>query len=127
MRKEIPDVLEHLIDMDLPIEGIFAPYFLTLFLYSTPKEIAERIIDWFLYKGEDFLLEMTVKMLKMKRTKILKFRDSQEASFELQFYLSKKIVEECCSDTSIKSILSQSQISNTNWIDSLLSFNTKKK
>lgn len=45
MRKEIPDVLEHLIDMDLPIEGIFAPYFLTLFLYSTPKEIAERIID----------------------------------------------------------------------------------
>lgn len=70
---------------------------------------------------------MTVKMLKMKRTKILKFRDSQEASFELQFYLSKKIVEECCSDTSIKSILSQSQISNTNWIDSLLSFNTKKK
>lgn len=45
MKKEVPDVHDHLVASDLPIEGIFAPYFLTLFLYSTPKTIAEKIID----------------------------------------------------------------------------------
>lgn len=111
MKKEVEDVYQHLMDMDLPIEGIFAPYFLTLFLYSTPIHIAERIIDCFLYKGEDFMLEMTIKMLKMKRSKILRFQAEHGCSFELQMYLSKQMVEECCADTTIKSILSQSQLS----------------
>lgn len=113
MKKEVPEVYQHLMDQDLPIEGIFAPYFLTLFLYSTPINIAERIIDCFLYKGEDFLLEMTIRMLKMKRAKILKFDSEQGCSFELQMYLSKQMVEECCADTTIKSILSQSQLSES--------------
>ena len=45
MKKEIEDIYNLLIENDLPIEGVFAPYFLTLFLYSTPIKIAERIID----------------------------------------------------------------------------------
>jgi hypothetical protein len=74
MIKDVNDVYLHLVDNDLPIEGVFAPYFLTLFLYSTPIPIAERIIDCFLYKGEDFLIEMTIQMLKLKQDKILSFR-----------------------------------------------------
>ena len=119
MKKEIPDVHDHMVALELPIEGVFAPYFLTLFLYSTPMNIAERIIDCFLYKGEDFLLEMTIKMLKIKRRRILGIDGTQESSFELQSYLGKQLVEECCADTSIKSILSQSQLGTTGWIGKL--------
>lgn len=111
MKKEVEDVYLHMMEQDLFVEGVFAPYFLTLFLYSTPIVIAERIIDCFLYKGEDFLLEMTIRMLKMKRAKILKFKSEHGCSFELQMYLSKQMVEECCADTTMKSILSQSQLS----------------
>jgi hypothetical protein len=45
MRKEVEDIYLHLLDNELPIEGVFAPYFITLFLYSTPVNIAEKIID----------------------------------------------------------------------------------
>lgn len=45
MKKEVEDIYLHLMQNDLPIEGVFAPYFLTLFLYSTPINIAVRIID----------------------------------------------------------------------------------
>jgi len=112
MKKEVEDIYDHLINQELPIEGIFAPYFLTLFLYSTPVNIAEKIIDWFLYKGEDFILEMIIKMLKMKQNKILKFKWDHPPSYELQIYLSKEMVEECCADASIKSILGHSQLSD---------------
>jgi TBC1 domain family protein 1 len=112
MIKEVEDVYMHLAQQELPVEGVFAPYFLTLFLYSTPINIAERIIDCFLYRGEEFILEMTIRMLKMKRTKILKFQSEHGCSYELQMYLSKQIVEDCCKDSTMKSILSQSQLSD---------------
>ena len=110
MKKEIEDIYDLLIQSELPIEGVFAPYFLTLFLYSTPIKIAERIIDWFLYSGEKFMLDMTIQMLKMKRTEILKFCNYETAPFDLQVYLSKKMVIECCSDKTIKSILIMSKL-----------------
>uniref|UniRef100_A0A7S3J9A0 Rab-GAP TBC domain-containing protein n=1 Tax=Euplotes harpa TaxID=151035 RepID=A0A7S3J9A0_9SPIT len=113
MKKDCVEIYDLLEDHGMPIEGIFAPYFVTLFLYSTPISVAEKIIDCFLYKGEDFLIEMTIRMLKMKRSKILRFNHYESAAFELQMYLSKQMVEECCADTSIKSILSQSQLSET--------------
>lgn len=112
MKKEVEDVLIHLMEHDLPIEGVFAPYFITLFLYSTPIVTAEKIIDCFLYKGEDFLIEMTIRMLKLKRHKILQFSSENGCSYELQLYLSKEMVEECLSDTTIKSILGQSNLGN---------------
>ena len=111
MKKEIEDIYDLLTENDLPIEGVFAPYFLTLFLYSTPIKIAERIIDWFLYRGEEFMLEMTIQMLKMKRAEILKFRNYEAAPFDLQIYLSKQMVAECWSDKTIKSILNISKLS----------------
>ena len=111
MKKEVEDIYLHLVEQELPLEGMFAPYFLTLFLYSTPVNIAVKIIDCFLYRGEDFLLEMTIRMLKMKRTEILSLESDEGPCFELQVYLSKKLVEECCTDTSIKSILGKSQLS----------------
>ena len=114
MRKEVGDIYDVLCNLDLPIEGVFAPYFVTLFLYSTPIEIAERIIDWFLYKGEKFLLEMTIRMLKMRRQSIFKLLGSDSAAFEIQVYLSKHMVEDWCSDTTIKSILNKSQLSSYN-------------
>ena len=45
MKKEVEDIYDHIVEQELPIEGVFAPYFLTLFLYSTPVNIAEKIID----------------------------------------------------------------------------------
>ena len=45
MKKEAEDIYIHFVEQELLIEGVFAPYFLTLFLYSTPINIAEKIID----------------------------------------------------------------------------------
>jgi len=94
MKKEVEDIYNRLVEYDLPVEGVFAPYFLTLFLYSTPIQVAEKIIDCFLHEGENFLLDMTVKMLRMKRSKIMKFVDDDFSAFHLQNYLSKQMVEE---------------------------------
>lgn len=94
MKREVEEIYDVLVQLDLPMEGIFAPYFLTLFLYSTPIEIAEKIIDCFLYNGEEFLLEMTIRMLKMKRQTILCLICKDSAAFDIQVYLSKNMVED---------------------------------
>mmetsp|Transcript_19878 Transcript_19878/g.19499 ORF Transcript_19878/g.19499 Transcript_19878/m.19499 type:complete len:172 (+) Transcript_19878:457-972(+) len=108
--KEVPEIYNHMVEQELPIEGVFAPFFLTLFLYSTPVHIALRIIDCFLYKGEDFLLELTVKMLKLQKEKILSFVSDCGPCFELQMYLSKNLVQECCENKTVKSILGRPEV-----------------
>lgn len=48
-------------------------------------------------------------MLKSKEEKILSFVSDNGPCFELQMYLSKNLVEECCGDSTVKSVLGRSE------------------
>lgn len=78
----------------------FSAYFLTLCVYIAPLEVSVKIMDLFLMEGEEVLLNLILKMLVLKKTKILRLK-----SGELHNFLSKRLVVECFEQYKAESLL----------------------
>lgn len=50
----------------LQVEAIFAPLFMTLYVYMIPVEIATRLFELFILDGEMALMRAILKMIDLK-------------------------------------------------------------
>lgn len=70
-----PDVLSHLEENGLQIEGTFSAFFMTLYVYRTPLEIATRLFELFILDGDAALIKCILKCIGLRKRKILKLED----------------------------------------------------
>ena len=70
-----PEVLAHLEENSLQIEGTFSAFFMTLYVYRTPLEIATRLFEVFIIDGDMALIKCILKSIGLRKRKILKLED----------------------------------------------------
>lgn len=70
-----PDVLAHLDENGLQIEGTFSAFFMTLYVYKTPLEIATRLFEVFILDGDAALIKFILKSIGLRKKKILHLED----------------------------------------------------
>jgi hypothetical protein len=101
IKYNFPDVLKHLKYNGLEIEGTFISFFMTLYVYRTPLEIATRIFEIFILDGETALIKALLRVIELRKRKILRLVDE-----ELQKYMLEDIIVECIDRYSISSLIS---------------------
>jgi hypothetical protein len=79
---QLPTVMEYLEECDLDMMMCFGEQLFTILLYDVPRTFAKRILDLFLFEGEEMIFSIIINMLKICKDKIL----SLEAEV-LLFYL----------------------------------------
>ena len=77
MEEEQPEVLEHLRQNSMEIEGSFSPHFMTLFVYLTPIEIATRLFEVFILDGDMALISLLMRMIELKEGELLARHDTE--------------------------------------------------
>lgn len=91
LKKKCPKVYKHLVTTaQLNVEAAFSSLFITLFIYDLPKEQAVRVFEMFLLDGEQLLIKMLVRMVKIKEKKILTLYE-----LDLLKYLRSEMIQEC--------------------------------
>mmetsp|Transcript_17896 Transcript_17896/g.20310 ORF Transcript_17896/g.20310 Transcript_17896/m.20310 type:complete len:167 (-) Transcript_17896:282-782(-) len=100
IKRHLPEIHNHLEEHGLPIDGCFSQHIITLFLYDTPMEFANRVIDVFLVEGHRIILQVIIRLLVLKKDKILALKGN-----ELWVYLKNEIVVECVCENEISSII----------------------
>ena len=101
IKYNFPDVLKHLNENGLEIEGTFSSFFMTLYVYRTPLEIATRLFEIFILDGETALIKALLRVIELRKRKILRLEDEA-----LQKYMLETIIEECIDRYSISSLIS---------------------
>ena len=66
LRAEQPQILEHLEENYLVIEGTFTGHFMTFGLNCCPLEISSRLFDVFVLDGEKSLPKVLLRMFELK-------------------------------------------------------------
>ena len=61
----LPLVMEHMQKCELDMMTCFGHHFFTLFLYNVPKTFAKRLLDLFLFEGENMVYSILINMLKI--------------------------------------------------------------
>ncbi|CAG9313169.1 unnamed protein product [Blepharisma stoltei] len=96
----LPEVHCHLQTENLEIT-CFSPFFITIFGCKAPIQNAMRVIDMFLYEGEQVLYSLLLNMLTLKRGKILRM------NFEELFrYFNNEMAKECLDEYNLATLLS---------------------
>ena len=101
IKLNFPEVLKHLSDNMLHIEGTFSSFFMTLYVYKCPLEIATRIFEIFILEGEQALIKALLRVIELRKRKILRLQDEV-----LQKYMLEDIIVECIGKYSISSLIS---------------------
>lgn len=96
----LPIVHTHLHSCEINLMACFSQYMMSLFIYDTPLELSLRVVDMFLFEGEQVIYRVILKMLNFKRERIL-----TTAPDELCVYLRKSLVKECVEELHITSLL----------------------
>lgn len=100
MDQEYPEVLEHLENNGLVVEGTFSPHFMTLFVYLTPLEIATRLFEVFILDGDLAIVRLLIRMIDLKQGEIMSRSD-----VELQRYVLSGMIIECVEEYSVAYLL----------------------
>lgn len=58
-------------DNCLMIEGTFSAFFMTLYVYRTPIEIATRLFEMFILDGDVALIKVILRSIGHRKRKIL--------------------------------------------------------
>ncbi|KAL4466571.1 hypothetical protein ABPG73_015142 [Tetrahymena malaccensis] len=91
MKEYIPKIYQHIADVGLESYSCFSQYFFTILLYNAPKTVQKRILDLFLFEGEQILYSVIIKMLTLCSDIILSIYDMQK----MMEFFKKGILEEC--------------------------------
>ena len=100
LEQENPQVLRHLQENFLEVQGTFTAHFMTLFIYLTPIEIATRLFEVFILDGDLALIRILLRMIDLKHKELLVRRD-----VELQKYVLSGMIIECVEEYSIAYLL----------------------
>eukprot|EP00826_Nyctotherus_ovalis_P004630 TRINITY_DN11014_c0_g1_i6.p1 TRINITY_DN11014_c0_g1~~TRINITY_DN11014_c0_g1_i6.p1 ORF type:complete len:183 (+),score=29.94 TRINITY_DN11014_c0_g1_i6:48-551(+) len=73
LKRHLPNIFSHLVELGLEFSGLFSHIFLTGFVYRTPIKLATRIFDLFIVEREKVLIATTISMLRIMERKILAF------------------------------------------------------
>ena len=65
MKKFVPNILQHIYNLELDLNMCFSQYYLTLVIYNTPLGLAKRILDLFLLQGERAIHSVILRMMKI--------------------------------------------------------------
>lgn len=101
MKRKLSDIAQHFLRQDIEYTMCFSQCLITIFLYDAPLELSTRIMDMFLFEGEQILFTVILKMLQMKRDKILHLK-----SQDLYMYIRQRMVRECFQEYHIQTLLS---------------------
>ena len=91
LEKRTPEVYQRMDAIGLNTDMCFNQYFVTLCLYNTPKPLAARVLDLFLFRGEDVLFELLVKAVSMFKKEILQMSQMEH----LFNFLKTDLMNEC--------------------------------
>ncbi|KAL4483879.1 hypothetical protein ABPG72_006254 [Tetrahymena utriculariae] len=91
MKEYIPQIFNHIADVGLDSYSCFSQYFFTILLYNAPKTVQKRILDLFLFEGEQILYSVIIKMLTLCSDIILSINDMQK----MMEFFKKGILDEC--------------------------------
>ena len=69
----VPNVIEHLRNLGIELNGLFSHIFLTAFIYKTPLDLAAKIFDLFILEKEDALIIVAINMFRVMQDKILTY------------------------------------------------------
>ena len=65
MKKFVPNILQHIYNLELDLNMCFSQYYLRLVIYNTPLVLAKRILDLFLLQGERAIHSVILRMMKI--------------------------------------------------------------
>ncbi|EAR89881.3 rab-GTPase-TBC domain protein (macronuclear) [Tetrahymena thermophila SB210] len=91
MKEYVPQIFQHIADVGLDSYSCFSQYFFTILLYNAPKTVQKRILDLFLFEGEQILYSVIIKMLTLCSDIILSIYDMQK----MMEFFKKGILDEC--------------------------------
>ncbi|EGR27308.1 Rab6 GTPase activating GAPCenA, putative [Ichthyophthirius multifiliis] len=91
LQQELPQIRQKIIDCGLSVYICFPQYFFTILLYNSPKNFQKRVIDLFLFKGEEALMQIIINMLNFCQDIILKIEDTED----IMQFLRKGIMIKC--------------------------------
>ena len=86
---ELPEIGLHFKNNDTNIYGLFSHFFLTIFIYGVPFAFAIRVIDMFLIKGEEVVIECLLRIMNIMKKEILERK--QEEIYE---YIKSNMVNQ---------------------------------
>jgi hypothetical protein len=99
--KKFPKILKYLKkDTNIDLAAVFSSIFITLFVYDVPHYVATRIFELFLFEGEEVLIRLMFKMIKIKQNKILKMPD-----LECLHYMRRGMIMECIKEIPLSDLL----------------------
>jgi len=73
VKYRVPNVYNHLKQLEIDFYGVFSHIFLSAFIYKTPIELAIRIFDIFLIDKEKGLIACGINMLNIMQNKIISY------------------------------------------------------
>ena len=101
MAAKFPKVLKNLqTDPNMDLAAIFSSILITLFVYDVPHYVATRIFELFLLEGEEVILRLIFKMIKLKQKKLLQMVD-----YQCMQYMRKGMIMECIKEYPLSQLL----------------------
>lgn len=100
IKKRHPEVHRHFAVEGVEMMVCFSQYFITLFMYDTPFDMAFRIMDLFLLEGEHVLFNLLLKMIMLKKEKILSISGQ-----DIYSYLRSRLVRDCYDEYNVATLL----------------------
>lgn len=100
LQNNLQQVYEHFQKEGIELT-LFSWCYITLFICRGPLDFSERVMDMFLYEGEQIIHSILLKMLSLKKNKILRMKFE-----ELFGFLNDGLVKECCQEYHFTTLLS---------------------
>ena len=103
--RTLPRLYRHLEGEEVPLDVPFTPFVMTIFACGTPHELAVRVMDVFLVKGEEVLFTLLLRMLLLKEEEVLSLHSEVPATQSLYNYLKHSLVLDCCAQYPLTTLL----------------------
>lgn len=103
LAKKLPKVLKYLkVDTNIDLAAVFSSIFITLFVYDVPHYVATRIFELFMLEGEEVIIRILFRMIKLKQSKLLKMQD-----VDCLRYMRKGMIMECIKEVPLSKLLKE--------------------
>ena len=81
LKEEQPELSAHMEENGVMVNSCFAHYFLTLCCQNVPIEFSKRIMDMFLYNGEQVLFDVLLKIVTTTKDDAMKLVEEKLFAF----------------------------------------------
>ena len=88
--KRLPEINQHINELDVNLYGIVSHLYFTIFIYYTPLDFAARVFDLFLIGGESVITETILIIMELMQDEIMK-----EKTINIHEYIRCKMIENC--------------------------------